>query len=656
MSNYQQPGVTVRELVSPTFAAPITGAETVVGIVGPSRGYEEVVEVVTLTDNTPVALSRTNPQLSTLVVQDARDPSVAPFVETNVSNGERDYTLDSDAETGVTTIERSMQTSIANGEQVVTYFENSDTPVQADAHSHLVTLNRLTAASIGANRSEDTEADSLVVQSRGLVPEDDFAVAGEGTDTVTIVRDAGATLLGEFQTVYLTYNIVEGDTYTDQAVKLNGTTAVALPEFAENVVVRNAPGLTGATTAQVYTESVSGTDEDYIVVGEGADTTIARAAGSTTMGVAAGALQVRLSYRAIPDNYWEPTRLTSAADTERKFGPAFDQNGAINSPLTFAASLAFLNGANEVVCQALFNPSGSTPSAPSSNDSTEWAATLAKLRARPDVNVIVPIVSTSGLTTSDNNITSILNTVANHIAYMANRGEGVAALCGGDSTVAGQSSQSTLRAQAESLDNERIALISPGAFHFINFQNTLMQIGGQYVAAAAAGAMARHGVGATLTRKSLAGIAGVVEIKEDGDKNDDAASGLMVVHVNRLGAVEVRHGRTTNTSSAATAELNVVRAKLYMMESLRTAIDTRVIGKITADGRAPLAVTTVVSSVLENLVNRGIITTYLGVQSRLSDSNPTQVECRFAYRPAFALNNVSVEFNIDLATGTTSGV
>lgn len=653
MANYQQPGVTVRELVSPTFAAPVSGAETVVAIVAPSRGYENVTDVVTLIDDTAVELSRANPQTSTIVVTNAADPNAAAFVETNASNGQRDYTLTTSGD--VVSIKRTMQTSIANGEEVVTYFENAASPTKTDAFTHLVTLNKITPVSIGSDAAAATEAGSIVVMSEGAAPTDDYTIANEGAAAPTIVWESDAAVIQEFQKLYLSYDI-SGTAYVDQPVQLNGTTTVALTAYADNIVVNTAPGLgAGATDAFLYTITSSGTDEDYVVSGSGASTKIARAAGTTSIGAATDALQVKITYQATPSAYWEPTRLTSSADVERKYGPAFDTDGTINSPLTFAAGLAFMNGASEIICQPLFGNTVSSPVAPTANSSSEWELALTKLRTRTDVNVIVPIVSSSDLPTGDTLVSSILNTVANHISYMANLGEGIAAICGGDSTVSGQSSEATLRSQAEALNNERMALISPGAFYFVNFQNTLMQIGGQYAAACAAGAMARYGVGATLTRKPLAGLSGVVELKDDGTKNDDAASGLMVVHTNRSGNVEVRHGRTTNVTSAATSELNVVRSKLYMMESLRVAVDTQVIGKIIADGRAPLAVSSIVSNVLENLVQRNIITTYFGMTARLSESNPTQVEVRFAYRPAFTLNNVTIEFNIDLTNGTVTG-
>jgi hypothetical protein len=165
--------------------------------------------------------------------------------------------------------------------------------------------------------------------------------------------------------------------------------------------------------------------------------------------------------------------------------------------------------------------------------------------------------------------------------------------------------------------------------------------------------LSRYGIAESMTRKTMVGLVGVVGTKRKSQRDDDASAGLTVMQNRKSGTgVEVRHARTTDVSSIATAELNVVRAKLYMMEQLKDTIDTTLIGKVTADDKAPLTVATVVEGVLESLVDRKIITTYAGTSAQLSTSNPTQVSVRFVYKPAFTLNYVSIQFSIDLSTGT----
>lgn len=650
---YQQPGVTINELTSPTFSAPASGAETVVALVGPARGYITVSEVVSLVDNTPVVLSRLNPQIASLRISNAGDPNAVAFVESNVSNGEKDYTLDTSdlASTGRVTLARSMQTSIDDGEQVVTYFQNAASPTLGTAFTNIVRTVRTTPTSVGPGRSNSTEEGSLVVQSRGLAPAADVVISNEATVNVAMVWSNAATVIQSYQTVWVDYSI-SGIQYTDQQFQLNGTTPVPLPDNAEDVTVKNSPGAP-ATTAIKYVKSTNGTDNDFAVIGTDASLTIARSIGSTTIGAAGDELQVRVQYQAVPDDYWLPTLVTSQAEVERKYGPALDSNGNIDSALSFAAGLAFSNGAGEMVMQALF-AAGTPNTAAVAGSPSEWGSTLVALRNREDVNVIVPVLSSGGLPTDDTRILGILTEVQKHIRYMNAQDQKIIAIVGSDSTIAGQGSEATLRSQAQSISDERVTMLAPSLFYFINQLNRVITVGGQYAAAAVAGTLARYGIAEAMTRKTLIGLAQVAIQKDKSAKNEDAKAGLTVLENRKQGGIQIRHARTTDVSTVARAELNVVRCKLYMIEQLYEAIDTQIIGKIIADQRAPLSVLALVEGVLEDLVTRGIIVTYLGTSAQLSASNPTQVEVRFAYKPAFALNNVSVEFNIDLSTGTTT--
>lgn len=654
---YNEPGLTIRELESPSFNIPTTGTATLPAIVGPSRGYREVTDVIQLIDNRRVTLSASNVDLSTVRVTDASDPSGDAFVRTTPSVGDQDYDLVTSG--GVTEISRTMQTSIGDGEKVVTYFENSATPVQSDGKSAIVTLDRLDPEYVdgtanGDIQSSSTQTASLRVQNRGVLSVDDYTISDEGSiaPVPSIVFDNTNGVIGKYQTLYLDYTI-DGTQYTDQAVQLDNTNPVDLPAGADDIIVKNAPdlGAEGLVEVDLFDKAESTTDDDYVVTGSGATLKIARSQGSTAIGGSDDELRVRVTYQAAPADYWLPTRAFNPAEVEAKYGPALDADGNINSPVSFAAGLAFANGASEVVVQALH---GAGQTAPTGSPS-DWATTLQALRVQEDVNIIVPIVGIGGsvATSNDSTIQSIISTVKSHIDFMRSMSVYCVAVCGTDSTLANQGTQAARRSLAQTLASEDVTIVSPASYSFVNNLNRRINVGGQYAAACLAGALARYPVQATMTRKTIVGLSAVNEIVDRLEKNRDAASGLTVLE-NVNGRVRVRHGLTTDVSSVSKSELNVIRSKHRLLDAIHNVCDEQIIGRVPANEDAPITVQLAVGGVLESMRIQGVVSGYAGLSASLSTSNPTQVNVRFAYKPPFAINYISVEFSVDLGQGSIS--
>jgi hypothetical protein len=147
---------------------------------------------------------------------------------------------------------------------------------------------------------------------------------------------------------------------TDQ-FKLTGTTAIPLPGLPLGATVTSVDAVKdaldpskGQATGAGYTVTT-----DYTVqVGAG---TITRVGAG---GIADGAL-VNVTYRYVAADYWDPIRLFDMAAVEERFGPSVNAAGnAISSLLSYAAAIAFENGAPSVVCQPLFKRT--TPGDPTS--------------------------------------------------------------------------------------------------------------------------------------------------------------------------------------------------------------------------------------------------------------------------------------------------
>jgi len=673
---YIKPGVSVDELLTPNIS-PVVTEPTSICIIGPAQGYEQRTEIILLDDNTPVALAAANADVNNISVVDASNVTLDPFTSP------ADYVIDdSDLNTtGVATIVRSMQTAITNGEQVVTYHENpvggtadftgGSPDVVGNAFTSFVALDR-TDSSILPSRDTDTDEDTLRVMSAGVVPASEYTITGANTAVVTIVRDAGV-ILSRFQTIYVDYDDGTGEIVLDLGVTLDWAAGsdqdVSLPANSLSHVIKTAPGVTDDATV-LYIEGTT-TDGDYIVTGTDTNTVISRSSGSTGMGVDADRLQVQVSYRATPSDYWLATRLFSQADVEDKYGPAFNSNGDISSAASFGALIAFQNGASSVILQALFTEG--SPRVSASGAVSDWTDTLASLQNVEDANVLIPLINSGGLVNSDAQVLQIFQAVSQHINYMQATDQFAVAVMGEDGTgIAG--APSTIQSHGRTLGNslvnlaESMALITPGSHSYSNpVTGTNINIGGQFVACAIAGQIAARPIQETLTRKSIQGVNGINTLRSEREKNEDAASGLMVVEA-RGGLIRVRHAITTAVaniqSSTAQRELNVVRAKHFVMESVRDVLDTQVVGQVIADARAAFSVQLAVTNKLEELVGNGVISTYnpANVQARQLPNTPTTVEVRFSYTPSFPLNNINVKFSLDTSSGalisevTTQGV
>jgi hypothetical protein len=410
-----------------------------------------------------------------------------------------------------------------------------------------------------------------------------------------------------------------------------------------------------ATGVSNTTQYVEGTDFDATLAGDATSISLTSVAATplrTNGGV------VRLKYRYVPDRYYEATRLDSQAAVEARFGPAWDTNG-IDTPLTAAAALAFQNGASSVVLQPLFRDNAGSPTQPTAAEAasrTQWEASLYNLRDVEDINIIVPIMGQSDANVDDTAQLGIFEAVSSHIAFMKTQGQYIVGIYGEDSTAdVADATLTTLRSHAGSLRTaiaEQLVLISPSRFSRVS-PNSARQtdIGGQYVAAAVAGMLAARPVSVPLTRKQVSGVTSVTYPNYDKVQKDaDAQDGLFVVEQKGT-SVQVRHAVTLDNTSTANRELSVVRAKHRMIESIRQTIDEQIIGTVPADGNAPLVVKNAVIGVLETLQQRRELVDYSGVQARTLTNDPTTVECRFSYRPAFPLNYVNVKFSLDLSAG-----
>jgi hypothetical protein len=383
---------------------------------------------------------------------------------------------------------------------------------------------------------------------------------------------------------------------------------------------------------------------------------------------------VNVIYQYIPALYFTATRLDELSSVENLYGSAFNSDGTVNSEVSFAASCAFENGASEVIVQPLFKRTDSSdpnsvplqPTAADVTNSTTWEQTLYALRDINDINIIVPAIGQSfpGDVLSDAEELTIIQKVQDHIKYMKDQQQYIIGIFGEDSSTSSTvATKTTLRAHIETLQsrfggsvNEQLIFVSPSKFTRVNPKTSgNFYVGGQYVAAGVAGLLAGQPVSQSITRKVISGFTEVSDPRSKADKNVDAQDGLLVLE-QKGPVVQVRHGITTDNTATARREIPVVRAKHRMIESIRDTLESSIIGQVIADGQAPNVVGAAVGAVLEQLKTDKDIVDYNNVQSRTLSLDPTTVEVRYSYKPAFPLNYVNVIFSIDLTSGDLTTV
>jgi hypothetical protein len=387
---------------------------------------------------------------------------------------------------------------------------------------------------------------------------------------------------------------------------------------------------------------------------------------------------VTVTYTYLPANFWDAKRFDNMSDIEARYGTAYDATQkSIYSPVSLAAQIAFENGATNIIVQPVFyQETDGTKRQPTNleliNLTNTWNKTLESLRAIEDLGIIVPISgqestyqvnpAASAVELTDSVQLSIIKAVQNHIYYQyVNNHEILVGIFGEDgtdnSTNTVYASQPTLQSHAASLRAayngdyaQNSVLISPAKFRRISPLGNVINLGGQYVAAAVAGMLASRAVSASLTRKNIIGFNEIYELRTKQEKNDDSKNGLFVIEQKGY-LTQIRHALTTDTTSVARSELSVVRAKQNLINSIAKTINEQVIGTVVADNNAPLIIASVIGGTLSQMQGNGDIVGFSDVQAKTLTINPTTIEVRFNYRPAFPVNYIQIGFSVDITSG-----
>jgi hypothetical protein len=459
-------------------------------------------------------------------------------------------------------------------------------------------------------------------------------VASPSTAPTAVAAGTG-TLTGTYEYAY-SFTNAAGETGISPS---SGGVAISGAGYnLSNIAV----GPAGTTLRKVYRKKTVGTNADstfhlVATIADNVTTTLtneatldatANAASLPKTGIASNDTIV-VTYTYTDDDYFEPTIFSDYSDVTDKYGSPFDANGAINSKLSFAIRLAFLNGASEVVGVAA-----------TADTQSALEAALAKLEGEPDVRIVS--IANGG--------SFAAGSLYAHTTKMNGQGLYRFGVAGRDGTPT-LIDAATVRSASSALNEESIRHVNISSLWMTNpITGAKLAVGAQYAAAALTGMYSGRDVQIPLTRKTMAGFEGVNDIRRPSEVALDAAAGLLVIEP-MGGVLRVRHDITTAVGNVNTKESSVVRAKYEMAHRVKQALDQGAVGTVLPSGRAASLVETIVSSVLEGMIVEQAINAYGDVKGRLLAGDPTTVEVRFQYTPAYPINNVNVVFTINTTSG-----
>lgn len=427
-----------------------------------------------------------------------------------------------------------------------------------------------------------------------------------------------------------------------EAVTLQGTTNVRLSNKGvdnASVIVTKSNGQVAIITDDYVLTPGAGNDS---VPFSGDDVLDIKRGDSSTIG---DGETVVVSYRYTDATFYSPRRFSDFNVVKDFYGPPIDSStGAIVSPLSFAAKMAFDNGASQIVLVA-------TPGTSTAVDKDDLASGYAKLMAFEDISVIVPLtVGINGTTASPGDVLAVGVELRAHINSAFGQGVRRIGFLGYETGV-------TIAPEelASSIEDKRVSITWPARMGYFNaFLSQSIEVGGYYAAAAEAGALAALPVNTPLTRKQVRGLTIPPSIAQDmsrGNKDLWSKSGVMVLETNSRGSLVVRHGTTTDVSSVLSREISIIRAADTMVTGCTTALEAANLIGSPIVAETPARIKGIISNVLETMVDSDTIVDYSGLTVRQISGDPSVIEVRFAYKPAYPLNYVNIVFGVDPTTG-----
>jgi hypothetical protein len=429
-------------------------------------------------------------------------------------------------------------------------------------------------------------------------------------------------------------------TFTEKITFPNTTSSIVLTQQGiqqNSIVVSDGAGHNYALTTDYTLSSTDASLPDTV-------TTISIVGAGT---IPAGT-PITVTYNYANASYFGLNQFGDFASLINVYGTPFNPTtGAIQSPISLAAQIAFENGANKVYTATL-NGLGSV--------SDQFNAAYALTATNFDIDLIVPVYR-SGSIADDVALSPYVSGLSAHLSTCDAAGTPRCAIIGLPDTF---SAAVTPDVVAAMFVNRRVALIWPNQFNYYNsILNSTVQISGSYAAAAAAGILANSPVNQGLTRRQIRALSSISAASlltlTTTNKNLWSSKGVAVIEPNRSGQMVVRHGVTTDMSSVTNRELSIVRCQDELYSIVQSSLDQAALIGTPITAGTPLSVKGIITGALETALGSGTIQGYANVavrQQSLPNGDPTVIECLFTYQPTYPLNYITVKFTLDLSTGS----
>lgn len=388
-------------------------------------------------------------------------------------------------------------------------------------------------------------------------------------------------------------------------------------------------------------------------------TTVFRA--GTSVNVSDGQ-QVTITYNYADATYFAPQVFTDSQSVINAYGPALVSTvpsvpnaSQVDNPLSFAAQIAFANGANMLIAVAL-NPANGSLEQQFVDAYQQVANTYA-------ATILVPVF--------DDDLSAPSGTVAAYAEALASDLNAAAQ----NASAAGfprigifglprnySESDVPVTSFTSSLHSRWITVAYPENVQVFNsLTQQTFNASGCYLAVALGATLSSVPIDQGLTRQVVNGFAGLtateMQLMTPTFMNTLAAAGACIVTQDRTGALICRHGLTTDMSALNFREISMVRQAQALFTLIQQGMEqSGLIGQpITAD--MPATVQGALLSLLEQAVSSSIIQAYANVsatQQTYPGGDPSIIVCTFSYAPAVPLNYIEVTFSIDLTSGNTT--
>ena len=322
---------------------------------------------------------------------------------------------------------------------------------------------------------------------------------------------------------------------------------------------------------------------------------------------------------------------TNLSDVYAEYGDPTPENRS-----SLAAKLMFQNGAGIVAIKQVKKETGLETA--SDQSYMDAIASLAKALPGGDrkCDVIVPM-STSAV---------VIQYMAKHLNIQASprmRGEAI-----GFAGLPIYASSASARSLARSLSSERVILCYPGGAILsvdINNQSTEFTVDGSFIAAAMCGLYLNpaNDVATTLTRQKLVGFSRLIKREEEPIMDIMAADGVCLL-VERDGALEVRHYRTTSTDNILKQEPTTTTIVDYTRQRMRKVLN-QYIGRKSVQA-VVTDITISANGLLKALIEQEILESFKDLVVTRDAQDPTVVHVSVAIKPVFSVLWISVTFRV----------